>query len=365
MRRRADAKQAVKIDDGAAAGSDDADLAQRSRPPNAAGLSQSGTDVAERGQIVLAGPIDLAADEDRDGAHRAERDIDFGAQQRPPCRRLHVAGDRAQRAASSSDRRQTADDQPALAVDADSLAVVGRALKLDDNIIANADRVAVTDGTSQPAARTLRDLEQFIAELPQCWVGEPLPKLAFHRRWAVQALQPGAGFGAAQFLFFGRVDAHPRLNGPGRRVPVIGGVTGTVEPAATLAELPLHLLQHTGIDGLPRYGNRCGENRQRRHRAKGQPNRPGHSRSCRRGPVKAFRQPPSQRQRRCLCLAATSQRADGAPGCCVACIKGATSMAVGLEQGAIGMDITVTKRALALRTYRRHHPKANGQSGEH
>ena len=142
LRRRADSEQTVQIDADAAAGADDADTAQRPRSADAAGLGQRGGDVAERGEVILARPFHLAADEHRRRAYRTERDIDFGAQQGPPRGGLDIAGHRADRAPGGRDRRQPRHDDPALAVDPRRLAVVGGALELDHDVVADTDRVA-------------------------------------------------------------------------------------------------------------------------------------------------------------------------------------------------------------------------------
>ena len=140
-RRRADADQAVEIHHDAAAAADDPDVPQRPRPANAAGQRERRADVGHRRQVVLARPVDLAADEYRDRPHRPERHEHLGAEQGAFGRGLDLAADGAERAAGGIDRRQGPDHDPPLAIDPHRAAVVGAALELDDEVVADTDDV--------------------------------------------------------------------------------------------------------------------------------------------------------------------------------------------------------------------------------
>ena len=249
--RAADAEEPVKIDADAAAAADDADVAQRTRAPHTAGLSQRRADIAERGQVVLAGAIDLATDKDRDRSHRTQRDIDFGAEHGAANRRFEIAGDRTDRAARSGNGRQLERNQATVTADADGVAVAGGALKLNNQVVADTDDIIVTDGTRQRAGGTGNIGEQVITELAQAGIDQAILEFALDRRRRVKARQAGTRFGAAQVLFLAaaagkRCRRRVRRAGITRLAAAIdAGIAGVAQPARAL-----DLRQDARVDGL-------------------------------------------------------------------------------------------------------------------
>ena len=201
----------------------------------------------------MAGPVDLAAHENRDGTHRAERNEDFGAQQRAPGRGLQITRHRCNRAPGGGDRRQRTDNEPAITVDPGRLGIIGGTLELDDDIVAYPDDIIVTNRTGQRAGGAAGRLEQVIAELLQGRIIQPVAKLALDRRRLVQAVDTGAGLDPAQFLFLAGIDAAALVGTDGGGLALVTLVSRPVNGiagAGTAAQLALHLLEDTGINGL-------------------------------------------------------------------------------------------------------------------
>src|SRR3546814_1555617 len=69
----------------------------------------------------------------------------LGAEKRAASRRFDFAANLPQCAACGLYRGQGADDHLALAIDAHGFAVVRRALKIDDQLIADAEHIAIAD----------------------------------------------------------------------------------------------------------------------------------------------------------------------------------------------------------------------------
>src|SRR3546814_7671001 len=91
---------------------------------------------------------------------------------RAASRRFDFAANLPQCAACGLYRGQGADDHLALAIDAHGFAVVRRALKIDDQLIADAEHIAIADLAGQRTADHAGRFEQFIAELAERGVVE-------------------------------------------------------------------------------------------------------------------------------------------------------------------------------------------------
>ena len=82
---------------------------------------------------------------------------------------------------------------------------------------------------------------------------QPVAKLALDRRRLVQTVDTGAGLDPAQFLFLAGIDAAALVGTDGSGLALVTLVSRPVNGIAgtgATAQLALHLLEDTGIDGL-------------------------------------------------------------------------------------------------------------------
>src|SRR3546814_13789635 len=100
---------------------------------------------------------------------------------RAASRRFDFAANLPQCAACGSYRGQGADDHLALAIDAHGFAVVRRALKIDDQLRADAEHIAIADLAGQRTADPAGRFEHFIAALEERGVVAPSALMAFAR----------------------------------------------------------------------------------------------------------------------------------------------------------------------------------------